>query len=131
MVKKTDFDMELFFKALADKTRLRLISLMGEEEICVCFFQEVINTTQTKISRHLAYLRKAGLVEARREGKWMHYRVIEPQDEHAAKAFREIREWLKQDAQMQRDSAKLVQVCCSPSLPVQLQRAPRPAALVG
>lgn len=124
--------MELFFKALADKTRLRLISLMGEEEICVCFFQEVINTTQTKISRHLAYLRKAGLVEARREGKWMHYRVVEPQDEHAAKVFREIREWLKQDAQMQRDSAKLVQVCCSPSLPVQLQRAPRPtAALIG
>lgn len=131
MSKKNDFDMELFFKALADKTRLRLISLMGEDEICVCFFQEVISTTQTKISRHLAYLRKAGLVEARRDGKWIHYRVVEPDDEHAVRAFREIREWLKQDAQMQRDSQKLVQVCCSPKLPVQLQRAPRPASLVG
>lgn len=131
MSKKNGFDMELFFKALADKTRLRLISLMDEDEICVCFFQEVISTTQTKISRHLAYLRKAGLVEARRDGKWMHYRIVEPDDEQAARAFREIREWLKQDAQMKRDTEKLLQVCCSPQLPVQLQRAPRPASLVG
>ena len=130
MGKKKVFDMELFFKALADKTRLRLISLMGEDEICVCFFQEVISTTQTKISRHLAYLRKAGLVEARREGKWMHYRVVEPDNEHAAKAFREIRAMLAQDEQMQRDVKKLVQACCSPKAPVQLQRAPRPASLV-
>ncbi len=131
MVKKNVFDMEIFFKALADKTRLRLINLMGSDEICVCFFTEVISTTQTKISRHLAYLRKAGLVETRREGKWMHYRVIEPDNEHAAKAFREIRIMLAQDPQMQRDSAKLIQACCSPRVPIQLKRAPRPASLAG
>jgi len=129
MAKKKIFDVELFFKALADKTRLRLINLMGEDEICVCFFTEAISTTQTKISRHLAYLRKAGLVEARREGKWMHYRVVEPDNEHAAKVFREIRAWLTQDAQMQRDMQKLVQVCCSPRVSVQLKRAPRPVSL--
>ena len=131
MAKRQSFDMELFFKALADKTRLRLISLMGDDEICVCFFTEVINTTQPKISRHLAYLRKAGLVEARREGKWMHYRITEPGDERAAQVFSEIRAWLAEDAQMQRDRTKLVQVCCSPRSPIQLQRAPRPAGLVG
>jgi ArsR family transcriptional regulator len=129
MGKKNGFDMELFFKALADKTRLRLIHLMGNDEICVCFFQEAIGSTQTKISRHLAYLRKAGLVKARREGKWMHYRLVEPDNEHAAKAFREIRAMLAQDAQMQRDVMKLVQACCSPKAPVQLQRAPRPVGL--
>lgn len=131
MGKKTSFDMELFFKALADKTRLRLINLMGNGEICVCFFQEVISSTQTKISRHLAYLRKAGLVEARREGKWMHYKLVEPKEEHAAKMFREIRDWLAHDEQMKRDTEKLVNVCCSPAVPVQLQRAPRPASLAG
>jgi ArsR family transcriptional regulator len=131
MAKRQRFDMELFFKALADKTRLRLISLMGDEEICVCFFTEVISTTQPKISRHLAYLRKAGLVEARREGKWMHYRISEPDDERAAKVFREIRAWLAQDAQMQRDRTTLVQVCCSPLTPIQLQRAPRPLSITG
>lgn len=130
MAKKQGFDMEMFFKALADKTRLRLINLIGGDEICVCFFTEVINTTQPKISRHLAYLRRAGLVDARREGKWMHYRITEPDDESAAKVFSEIRAWLAQDAQMQRDRTKLVQVCCSPRVPIQLQRAPRPASLV-
>jgi ArsR family transcriptional regulator len=65
----------LFFAALADATRLRLLYLMKDGEICVCYLQGVLQTNQPKISRHLAYLRKAGLVEARRDGKWMHYRL--------------------------------------------------------
>lgn len=69
------FDMELFFRALADRTRLRLLNLMGGGEVCVCFFVEVTGTSQPKISRHLAYLRRAGIVGARREGKWMHYQI--------------------------------------------------------
>jgi ArsR family transcriptional regulator len=121
--------MELLFRALADRTRLRLLSLMGDEEVCVCFFVEVLRATQPKISRHLAYLRKAGVVEARREGKWMHYRVVEPKDEHAARIFREVRAWLKEDATMRRDRERLVKVCCAPQPPVQLRGAPRPAGL--
>ncbi len=70
--------MELLFKALADRTRLRLLNLMGEDEVCVCYFVEVLGTNQPKISRHLAYLRRAGVVTARRDGKWMHYRVVAP-----------------------------------------------------
>jgi hypothetical protein len=64
------------------------------------FFVEVLNTNQPKISRHLAYLRKAGVVSARRDGKWIHYRIVEPPDEHAANIFREVRTWLKNDPDM-------------------------------
>ena len=124
------FDMELFFRALADRTRLRLLNLMADDEICVCFFVAVLGTNQPKISRHLAYLRKAGVVTARREGKWMHYRIVEPADSHAARVFREVRAWLAGDQEMQRDRARLIKVCCAPQQPVQLQGAPRPASLV-
>jgi ArsR family transcriptional regulator len=124
------FDMELLFRALADRTRLRLLNLMGEDEICVCFLVEGLKMNQPKISRHLAYLRRAGVVSARREGKWMHYRVAEPADEHAARIFAEVREWLSQDPLMQRDRTRLVKLCCAPQVPVQLKGAPRPASLV-
>ena len=125
-----EYDIELLFKALADRTRLRLINLIGDEEVCVCFFVEVLKTNQPKISRHLAYLRRAGLVSTRREGKWMHYRVVEPPDPHAARIFREVRTWLANDATMQRDRSRLMKICCAPRLPMQLQRAPRPKAMV-
>ena len=124
-----NYSMELLFKALADRTRLRLLNLIGDDEICVCFFVEVLGTNQPKISRHLAYLRKAGVVSGRRDGKWIHYRVVEPPDEHAANIFREVRTWLRNDSNMQLDRARLKQICCSTQLPVQLQKAPRPANL--
>lgn len=120
--------MELLFKALADRTRLRLLNLMGADEVCVCFFVEVLRTNQPKISRHLAYLRRAGVVAARREGKWIHYRVVEPEDAHVARVFHEVRSWLMEDREMQRDRARLAQVCCAVRPPVQLQGAPRPAS---
>jgi ArsR family transcriptional regulator, arsenate/arsenite/antimonite-responsive transcriptional repressor len=119
----------LLFRALADRTRLRLINLMGEDEVCVCFFVEVLKTNQPKISRHLAYLRRAGVVSARREGKWIHYRIVEPADPHAANIFREVRAWLANEPAMQNDRTRLKRICCAPKLPVQLQRAPVPASL--
>ena len=123
------YDIEFLFKALADRTRLRLISLIGDSEVCVCFFVAILKTSQPKISRHLAYLRRAGIVAARREGKWMHYRLAEPPDEHAAHIFREVRASLAMHPEMQRDREKLEKVCCAPQLPVQLRRAPRPLDL--
>lgn len=125
-----DYNIEELFKALADRTRLRLINLLGDDEVCVCFFVEVLKLNQPKISRHLAYLRRAGVVAARREGKWMHYRIVEPPDPRAANIFREVRASLANDAGMKRDRARLAQICCAPQLPVQLQKAPRPASLV-
>ena len=128
MTKKI-YNIEFLFKALADHTRLRLISLIAESEVCVCFLVAILKTSQPKISRHLAYLRRAGIVATRREGKWMHYRLVEPPDEHAARIFREVRASLAEHPELQRDREKLMQVCCAPQLPVQLRRAPRPVGL--
>jgi len=126
---KKEEQMELLFRALADRTRLRLLNLMGAGEVCVCFFVEVLGTNQPKISRHLAYLRRAGVVAARREGKWMHYRVSVPEDEHAARVFAEVLKWLGENREMQKDRARLVSLCCAPRMPVRLQGAPRPAGV--
>ena len=128
MVKETGI--ALLFKALADQTRLRLINLIGDDEICVCFFVEVLKTNQPKVSRHLAYLKRAGVVAARREGKWMHYRLVEPPDPHAARIFREVRSWLDNNPAMVTDLARLRRICCAPQMPVQLKRAPLPASVV-
>ncbi|HEY8227368.1 MAG TPA: metalloregulator ArsR/SmtB family transcription factor [Pyrinomonadaceae bacterium] len=105
-----DFSFEHFFKALADHTRLRVIHLLGTDEVCVCSVVKALQLNQPKISRHLAYLRRAGLVSARREGKWMRYRVIEPPDAYAAEIFREMREGLSANPQMQRDRERLTKL---------------------
>ena len=122
-------DKDLFFRALADRTRLRLLNLMRSDEVCVCFFVEILKTHQPKISRHLAYLRKAGIVGARREGAWMHYRIVEPADPDAARVLRDTLLWLGNDREMQRDRERLVKVCCATELPIRIQGAPRPVTL--
>jgi len=115
------------FRALADPTRLRLINLMSEKEICVCYFIEVIGAPQPKISRHLAYLRRAGLVAARREGKWMHYRLTVPPDRHAASILKSTIDALRENEEMQRDCARLNWACCGPKSLVEVLGAPAPA----
>src|ERR1700736_1866595 len=94
--KQKPFPIDLLFRALADRTRLRLLNLIADKEICVCYFVEILRISQPKISRHLAYLRRTGMVAARREGKWMHYRLAVPKDSHAAAVFRAAIESLKQ-----------------------------------
>src|SRR5215475_3349966 len=110
---KKAFDMEMLFRALADRTRLRLLNLMGNDEVCVCYFVEILRTPQPKISRHLAYLRRAGVVDVRRQGKWMHYRIVEPADSQAAQVFKDVRSWLSHNAAMQKERSRLVSVCCT------------------
>jgi ArsR family transcriptional regulator, arsenate/arsenite/antimonite-responsive transcriptional repressor len=118
--------METFFLALADKTRLRLLNLMREDEVCVCYFTEVLGESQPKISRHLAYLRNAGIVSARREGKWMNYKIEMPENPFAAQALKDTLEWLKAQDKMREDYDKLAKVCCSVEVPVTIIRAPTP-----
>ena len=67
------------YAALADPTRLRILALLRDGEVCVCHLHASLDVPQPTASRHLAYLRKAGLVDARRAGIWMHYRLT-PQD---------------------------------------------------
>src|SRR5690348_289060 len=120
------YDKELFFRALADRTRLRLLNLIGGDEVCVCFFVEILKTHQPKISRHLAYLRRAGVVGARREGQWMHYRIIQPADSDAARILKETLAWLGNDPEMQRDRQRLQKICCAARPPLTIQSAPKP-----
>ncbi|HEY0727648.1 MAG TPA: hypothetical protein VGD38_06215, partial [Pyrinomonadaceae bacterium] len=72
---------------------------------------------------------RAGIVDARREGQWMHYRVVEPADPEAARLLKDVMSWLASDQEMQRDRERLVKICCAPNLPVSIQSAPRPASL--
>jgi len=124
---KDVYDKQTFFSALADRTRLRLLNLMGGDEVCVCFFVEILKTNQPKISRHLAYLRRAGIVSARRQGPWMHYRIAKPADLDAAQVLENTLTWLAKDQEMQRDRQRLLKVCCAPQLPISIKRAPRPS----
>ena len=129
MVKEKSFHLDRFFRAFADHTRLRLLNLMREDEVCVCFFTEILGTHQPKISRHLAYLRRAGIVSARREGQWMHYGITEPDNADAARVLKDVIAWLANDKQMQKEREKLERVRCAPRLPVRIQAAPRPASI--
>jgi ArsR family transcriptional regulator, arsenate/arsenite/antimonite-responsive transcriptional repressor len=124
---KRPFPLDQLFRALADPTRLRLLNLMAGQEVCVCYFTEVIGAPQPKISRHLAYLRKAGIVAARREGKWMHYRLAAPSSPNVASILKSVFEVLKQDTALQRDRQRLNRACCGPRSLVQLLGAPAPS----
>ena len=66
------------YKALADETRLQMLALLLDQpELCVCHLEAALGITQSKASRHLRYLSNAGLLEDRREGVWMHYRLAD------------------------------------------------------
>jgi ArsR family transcriptional regulator, arsenate/arsenite/antimonite-responsive transcriptional repressor len=115
------------FKALSDPIRMRLLNLIGEQEVCVCFFVEALDAPQPTISRHLAYLRRAGLVKARRDGKWMHYSVVMPKQKEVADVLNASLRAMKADAEFQRDRARLNKACCGPQSLVQTIGAPPPA----
>jgi|SRR5438132_3429812 len=120
-------DVVTLFQALADGTRLRLLHLMAQGEICVCYFVEILGESQPKISRHLSYLRRAGLVHARRDGKWIHYSMVRPADPQRARIVDAALAAISDDRQIQRDRAALERACCAVRLPAPLQNAPRPA----
>jgi ArsR family transcriptional regulator len=119
-------DLAPLFAALADRTRLRLLNLIAGREVCVCYLVEVLRLGQPKISRHLAYLRNAGVVAARREGKWMHYRLELPEDAATASILEAVFESFKSDREMQSDLSRLSRACCDPQRFVALLGAPIP-----
>jgi len=123
---RTSQSMDTLFRALADATRLRLLNLIADREICVCYFVEILRISQPKISRHLAYLRRAGIIEARREGKWMHYRLAMPEDQAAASILRETLKHLREKPEMRKDSSRLSSACCAPRKYELPQAAPQP-----
>lgn len=121
--------LHLLFRALADPLRLRLLNLIADREICVCYLVEILRTSQPKISRHLAYLRRAGVVGARREGKWMHYKLIVPKDNAAAGTLRDVLRRLREMPAMRRDVSRLTSACCAPQKFEVPASAPQPQEL--
>src|SRR3954451_13609609 len=100
-------DMESLFKALGDATRLRILGLLLAGEVCVCDIHETLKIPQPKASRHLAYLRKAGLVESRREGLWIHYRLAISADPVLESLAKAIRHALAHAEAIQKDGRRL------------------------
>src|SRR5215203_7469697 len=95
------------FKALGDPTRLRILGLLLSGEVCVCHLHESLKITQPKASRHLAYLRRSGLVETRREGLWIYYRLARPADPVIAAVEEAVRHALTHSSSVRRDLGKL------------------------
>jgi ArsR family transcriptional regulator len=124
-----NYDLALLFAALADRTRLRLLNLMNGKEVCVCYFVEILGQSQPKISRHLAYLRRAGVVAARREGKWMHYKILEPKHPGAARILSKTLAVLSEDKAMQADQVRLNKACCAPQKLTALDGVPLPISV--
>lgn len=110
-------EMEGLFKALADATRLRILGLLLTGEVCVCDIHESLKITQPKASRHLAYLRRAGLVETRREGLWIHYRLAKFADPVLAAIADAVRHGLTHVDAVHRDAERLHKRtgCCVPT----------------
>ncbi len=119
--------MERLFQALADRTRLRLLNLIADQEVCVCYLVEILKLPQPTISRHLAYLRRSGIVAARRQGKWMHYRIAPPQNATARRLLLEILRGFSADKMMQKERGRLQGARCAPQRFVRLSGAPIPA----
>ncbi len=109
------------FSALADETRLRILNLLIHAEICVNLLMMVLNENQPKISRHLLVLKKAGLVDNRRDGKWIHYRFVSPKDEYARNILNSLINWMNHSEKMQKDIQKLQELRLKPEL-----RLPKP-----
>ena len=104
MLKETD----TFFKMLADSTRLRCLLLMqAEGELCVCELTHALNMSQPKISRHLAHLREAGVLVARRNGTWMNYRINPDLQGWALQVLQTTLEGVRQDEPFVTDSNML------------------------
>jgi ArsR family transcriptional regulator len=116
-MKKPLAGMETVFKALADSTRLRILGLLLTGEVCVCHINEALKIPQPKASRHLAYLRRAKLVDARREGTWMHYRLATLPDVVLGTVQSAVTHALRHQPEVQKDLARLEKLtgCCAPA----------------
>jgi ArsR family transcriptional regulator len=113
------------FLALGDKTRLRLLNLMRDREICVSSFTDVLGQSQPKISRHLAYLRNAGVVEARRDGKWIHYSISTGLDENSRRLLFELFKWMEGQEGLRVDREKNEATSGGPAPLRTVERKPR------
>lgn len=103
------------FRALSDHTRLRILSLLtGRDEICVCDLMAVLDLPQAKVSRHLAYLRKAGLVAGRKQDQWIHYRLVPPTGKIHTAVLACVQTCAAELPELKQDRSRL-KTCCRPA----------------
>jgi ArsR family transcriptional regulator len=123
-------EMETLFKALGDSTRLRILGLLLTGEVCVCDIHESLKIPQPKASRHLAYLRKVGLVDTRRAGLWIHYRLGTISDPVLAAVTDAVRHALTHLDDVRKDADRLQTRtgCCLPVIDTAGQSCCSPAA---
>jgi ArsR family transcriptional regulator len=98
------------FKALGDETRLRIVALLAHGELCVCHLEEALQVSQPKVSRHLAILRAAGVVEDRRNGSWVYYRLLKQPDAECERQLRGLVRTFERRTVLRRDLERLVKV---------------------
>lgn len=121
--------MAALLKACADQTRLRLLNLLATEgEVCVCHLVDVLGTNQPKVSRHLAYLKRAGLVSDRKDSLWVHYRLSESLAEHASRLLDCLNSCCVESPEMQQDISRLRQVREAQPLVKLMRRNAKPSA---
>jgi ArsR family transcriptional regulator len=102
------------FKAFADPVRPRLLNLLGEGEVCVCHLHEALDLPQSTVSRHLAYLRKRGLVVGRKHGLWVHYRLAKPAGQLHRRLLGGMKDCAEHVATLAEDHRRLTsRTCCT------------------
>jgi ArsR family transcriptional regulator, arsenate/arsenite/antimonite-responsive transcriptional repressor len=98
------------FKALGDETRLRIVALLSHGELCVCHLQDALRLSQPKVSRHLGILRMTGVVEHRREGSWIYYKLASQPDRDCDRQLRALTTTFTKRAVLRADLERLVKV---------------------
>jgi ArsR family transcriptional regulator len=100
-------DLVRIYRCLCDRTRLRMLNLLLAGPLCVCHFQAVLGEKQVKVSKHLAYLRKRGLVETRRQGNWIIYRLPDRRPAELEANLRCLQDCAREKPIYRRDRARL------------------------
>jgi ArsR family transcriptional regulator len=96
------------FSALSDETRLRILALLTHGELCVCHIEDILQMSQSRVSRHLTVLRHSGLVSWWREGTWIHYSLAEPKDALQARVMECLKTCLQEDPLVRGDVQRIV-----------------------
>jgi ArsR family transcriptional regulator len=131
---QTDVDaLDRVFKALADPARIRILGLLANGEQCVCHIHESLRLPQSLVSRHLAYLRRAGLVDSRKDGLWVHYRLSTGRDEVTRTLLEAVYHCLGHLSTVVKDAKRLEKKtgCCAVAPPAPAFQCCHPPALAG
>jgi ArsR family transcriptional regulator len=113
----TAMDLIQIYQCFCDRTRLRILHLLTRSPLCVCHFQDILGEPQVKISKHLAYLRRRGMVSTEKEQNWVIYSLPEQRADELERNLKCLQDCVQTDTVFKRDVeklSKLVKSCCKP-----------------